>query len=181
VTPPVPAPEPVAPTPARRDEPATAGGTGASAAAATAPTQAGSAGSLTGVPGGQQGGGTNVTATGPGGTGGDRVASLGVAGGTGTATLGVDDAGYLARLRERIQAALRYPPAARRRGVSGTVQLEINIEPSGVVGTVSVIASSAHEMLDKAAVDAARSVPRMPLPGAPRAVRVRLPIVFELQ
>ena len=78
---------------------------------------------------------------------------------------------------------LRYPAVARRRGVTGTVHLEIAVEPDGAIGTVSVIASSSHEVLDRAALDAARAVPRVPFPGdvRPRALRVRLPVVFELR
>jgi TonB family protein len=125
-------------------------------------------------------GGSAPAATGPGGAVGDRVASLGVAGGGGG---GGDYAVYLSRLRKRIQETLRYPPAARRRGVTGTVQLEIAIEPDGAVGSVSVIGTSAHEILDRAAVDAARSVPRLPFPDdmRPRGLRVRLPVIFELE
>jgi protein TonB len=120
-------------------------------------------------------------AVGAGGAGGDHIAALGIAGGGGSGAS--DYAAYLARLRQRIQETLRYPPAARRRGVTGTVHLEIAIEPDGAVGAVSVIASSAHEILDRAAVDAARSVPRLPFPDdvRPRGLRVRLPVVFELQ
>jgi len=46
-----------------------------------------------------------------------------------------------------------------------------------------VIASSSHEVLDRAALDAARAVLRVPFPGdvRPRALRVRLPVVFELR
>lgn len=104
----------------------------------------------------------------------------GSGGGTG---VGSEYAGYLARIRQRIQESLRYPPAARRRGVSGTVQLEIAIGPDGTIAGVSVIASSSHEVLDRAALDAARSLPRVPFPAdlRPRPLTVRLPIVFELQ
>jgi len=112
--------------------------------------------------------------------GGDRIAALGIPGGGGA---GSDYAVYFARLRQRLQEVLRYPPVARRRGITGTVHLEIAVEPDGAIAAVSVIASSSHEILDRAAVDAARSVPRVPFPSdvRPRALRVRLPVVFELQ
>jgi protein TonB len=126
------------------------------------------------------GSGTRGSGGGGGGGAGDRFAAL-TPGGAGGA--GSDYAAYLARLRQRIQESLRYPPAARRRGVTGTVQLEIDIAPDGAIGAVTVIASSSHEILDRAAVDAARTVPRAPFPAdlRPRALKVRLPIVFELQ
>ena len=96
---------------------------------------------------------------------------------------GTEYGAYLARLRQRIQETLRYPSAARRRGVTGTVQLEIAIAANGAVAAVSVITSSSHEILDRAAVDAARSLPRMPFPPELRAqpLRARLPVIFELQ
>ena len=87
------------------------------------------------------------------------------------------------RLRQRIQEALRYPSTARRRGVSGTVHLEIAVDPDGAIRGVTVVASSSYDVLDRAAVDAARSLPRVPFPGdvRPRALTVRLPVIFELQ
>ena len=108
------------------------------------------------------------------------MAALGIPGGGGA---GGDYAAYYVRLRQRIQDVLRYPAAARRRGVTGTVHLEIAVEPNGAIGAVSVITSSSHDILDRAAVDAARAVPRVPFPAdvRPRALRVRLPVVFELQ
>jgi protein TonB len=128
----------------------------------------------------RMGGGAESRAHGPVGVGGDRVAALGIPGGGGA---GSDYAAYFARLRQRIQEVLRYPTVARRRGVTGTVHLEIAVEPDGAIAAVSVIASSSHEILDRAAVDAARSVPRLPFPSdvRPRALKVRLPVVFELQ
>jgi len=129
----------------------------------------------------QDGVGVNTGAVGSGRAGGDRIATLGIAGGGGSGAS--DYAAYFAQLRQRIQETIRYPPAARRRGVAGTVHLEIVIEPDGAVGAVSVITSSAHELLDRAAVDAARAVPRLPFPDdvRPRGLRVRLPVVFELE
>lgn len=89
---------------------------------------------------------------------------------------------YLARLRQRIQEALEYPPAARRRGLTGTVHVEIVIRPDGAVGQVSVLHSSSHRILDEAALDAVRRLPPLPFPAElpPRTLRVRLPVVFEL-
>ena len=92
-------------------------------------------------------------------------------------------ADYLARVRQRIQESLRYPPAARRRGVAGTVHLEIAIGMDGAIAAVSVDTSSSHDILDRAAVEAARSAPRVPFPPGVRAapLKVRLPVRFDLQ
>jgi protein TonB len=97
--------------------------------------------------------------------------------------MGSEYSAYYAQLRQRIQEGLRYPPMARRRGVTGTVQLEIAVAIDGGIADVSVIGSSSHEILDRAAVDAARAVRRVPFPAdvRPRPLQVRLPVVFELQ
>jgi protein TonB len=132
--------------------------------------------------GGSSSGGvaTKAGASGTGGVGTDRTVALGIPGSGGADS---DYAAYYARLRQRIQDVLRYPAAARRRGITGTVHLEIAVEPNGAIGAVSVITSSSHDILDRAAVDAARAIPRVPFPVdvRPRALRVRLPVVFELQ
>jgi protein TonB len=90
---------------------------------------------------------------------------------------------YLTALRARLQQALRYPLSARRRGASGTVQLEIVIHADGRIGDVVVVRSSSHPALDEAAVEAVRSLPRQPFPAGvkPRVLRARLPVVFELR
>jgi protein TonB len=92
-------------------------------------------------------------------------------------------ASYLALLRRRVQEAVTYPSAARRRGASGTVHLEITLEPSGAISEVTLVRSSAHGVLDDAAVDAVRGLRPIPFPPdvRPRALRVRLPVVFELR
>jgi protein TonB len=91
--------------------------------------------------------------------------------------------GYLAHLRRRIQEALRYPAAARRRGLAGTVTVELTILPSGAIGPVSVIQPSAHPVLDEAAVATVRSLRAHPFPAElpGRTLTVRLPVVFALQ
>ncbi len=92
-------------------------------------------------------------------------------------------AGYLARFRHGVQAGLTYPMAARRRGIAGTVELEVSIDPQGRVRDVRVSTSSSHAILDDAAADAVRRLPPMPFPAGlpPRALTVRLPLVFALQ
>ena len=98
-----------------------------------------------------------------------------------------DDGGaygaYVALLRRRVQEALTYPSAARRRGMSGTVHLDIAVEPTGRIGDVLVVRSSSHEMLDAAALEAVRGLRQVPFPPGvrPRPVRERLPVVFELR
>ncbi len=90
---------------------------------------------------------------------------------------------YLARLRQRVHEALRYPAAARRRGLTGAVTIELTILPSGLIRDVSIVESSSHAILDEAAVDTVRSLRTQPFPGnvPPRTLRIRLPVVFQLQ
>jgi TonB family protein len=92
-------------------------------------------------------------------------------------------AGYYALLRRRVLESLTYPPTARRRGISGTVHLDLEIQPSGAISRVEVVASSSHRVLDDAAVAAVHDLGRLPFPGhvQPRLLRVRLPIVFRLR
>ncbi len=97
--------------------------------------------------------------------------------------MGAEYGPYLMALRQRIQHSVRYPPSARRRGLSGTVSLEILILPNGVVGDVQLLESSTHQVLDDAALDTIRSLPRVPLPPElpARALRVRVPVVFQIR
>ncbi len=96
---------------------------------------------------------------------------------------GSEYGGYLAHVRRRIQESLQYPLAARRRGLKGTVHLEILIKPNGAISAVSVTSSSSHWLLDEAALEAVRSLAPQPFPSGlmPRPLRVRLPVVFDLQ
>jgi periplasmic protein TonB len=104
----------------------------------------------------------------PGGTGGEPGSEYG---------------GYLAGVRRRIQESIQYPTSARRRGIKGTVNLEILIRADGAISSVSVAGSSTHSELDEAAVEAVRSLSPQPFPAGlkPRPLRVKLPIVFDLQ
>ena len=91
--------------------------------------------------------------------------------------------GYLAQLRRRIQETVRYPLTAQRRGLTGTVHVELVILPSGAVDRVSVVRSSAHPVLDEAAVESVRALPAAPFPPElpARQLVVRLPVVFALE
>jgi len=91
--------------------------------------------------------------------------------------------GYFALLRSRLQEALRYPTAARRRGLTGTAHVDLEIAPTGAIGNVVLATSSSHRLLDEAALEAVRALERVPFPAGvrPRHLRVRLPVVFDLR
>ncbi len=115
------------------------------------------------------------------GGGGSLLALAGP--GTGRGEVPPEYGPYLARFRQRIQEAVVYPLAARRRGLAGRVEVELVLEPSGRVRDVAVVSSSSHALLDDAAVEAVRSLQREPLPEHPKrqGLRVRLPVVFQLR
>jgi periplasmic protein TonB len=187
VTPePAPAPEPVRP-PERevsKPEPAPVGAATSEPAQSAAPSTAPSPAA-----------GTNPAATGGSsadGAAGRTTSSDGASGGSGSRVAlalggggepGAEYGGYLAGVRRRIQESLQYPASARRRGIKGTVNLEILIRADGAISSVSVARSSSHSELDEAAVEAVRSLARHPFPAGlrPRPLRVTLPIVFDLQ
>ena len=141
----------------------------------TAPARDTVQGAAQGEGGSPGGDGTGAT---PGRPGGDLALATPGSGG---------DAGvyaeYLAGLRRRIQESLSYPSMARRRGLAGTVQLEVDIAPTGAVVDVKVVGSSSHAVLDAAAVETVRDLRRVPFPSGvpPRRLRVRLPVVFALR
>jgi protein TonB len=129
------------------------------------------------------GGGRAAVGAGTPGSGSGARSPDGPGGGSGGGSAGAEYGGYLAKVRSRLLEALRYPAPARSRGLTGTVRLEIFIRPDGAIGNVSVASSSSHPLLDEAALEAARSLEPQPFPKglAPRALRVRLPVVFDLQ
>jgi TonB family protein len=111
---------------------------------------------------------------------GPRALALAVpgdGGGDGTA-----DAIYK-ELRRRVQAALVYPSRARLRRLAGTVEVDLEIQPSGEITRVSVAVSSSHLVLDDAAVDTVRGLGRVSFPPSirPRVLRVRLPVEFAFR
>lgn len=111
------------------------------------------------------------------------LARPGSAAGAGSGEAGFEYGRYLSQVRRRIQDALRYPSAARRRSLTGTVHVELTILPSGAVGAVTVVGSSSHGVLDDAAVEAIRNLRLAPFPPElpARQLRVRLPVTFELE
>ncbi len=63
---------------------------------------------------------------------------------------------FLAQVLYRIEQAKRYPRAAQRRGISGTVTCRFVIARDGTLQASEVIAASQHTLLNKAALSAIR-------------------------
>lgn len=141
---------------------AATGGRSERAAASDAPASAGESQAVVG------GGGSRLALAGPGASRSDIPPEFGP---------------YLAGFRQRLQKSLIYPLVARRRGLEGRVEIELVLEPSGRVRDVAVVLSSSYALLDDAAVEAVRSIPPEPLPvqAKRQSLRVRLPVVFQLQ
>lgn len=97
--------------------------------------------------------------------------------------MGAEYAAYLGLLQRRIQEAMRYPPVARRRGLTGTLELELVVGSDGAIEQATLVRSSSHRVLDEAALRAVRDLSRLPFPESlpARAVRARVPVVFELR
>jgi len=157
---------------------------------ATEPSSAGRGGTgASDAPGGEGGRESGVRA-GQGGSGGGLGAGVGTGHGSVVARTVPGDGGaaladyerYYALLRSRLHAALKYPGTARRRGLSGTVEIEVHVAPSGEIQRALVVASSTHRVLDDAALDAAHGL-RVPFPPGlpPATLRMRLPVVFDLR
>ena len=68
-----------------------------------------------------------------------------------------------------------YPPRARRNGWEGIVVLDLLVAPDGTCAEASILSSSGHDVLDKAALRMIRSARFSHGPG-----RVRQPIDFSL-
>ena len=76
-----------------------------------------------------------------------------------------------------------YPQLARRMGKQGAVLLEVFVSASGTVEEVKVATGSGYEILDEAALNTVRGWRFAPglRNGQPTAMRVRVPVRFELR
>ncbi len=75
-----------------------------------------------------------------------------------------------------------YPRLARRLGKEGVVLLEVYVSASGAVEEVKVATGSGHQILDETALKTVRDWRFSPglRNGQPAAMRVRVPVRFEL-
>jgi protein TonB len=74
-------------------------------------------------------------------------------------------AGYLEKLRERIEHIWIYPVNARARGIYGDLKIQFTIKKNGRLGAVELVRTSGYKMLDDAAIKALKDgEPYWPLP-----------------
>ena len=76
----------------------------------------------------------------------------------------------------------RYPRRARKKGLQGTVMLEVLVDETGQVKNLRLLRSSGHAILDKAAIASVKKWVFVPgaINGAPAGMWVKVPIRFEL-
>jgi periplasmic protein TonB len=74
-------------------------------------------------------------------------------------------AGYMRRLKEKIESIWVYPPEAAARGIYGDLKIRFTIMKNGKLGEVELIRTSGNKMLDDAAIKALKDgEPYWPIP-----------------
>ena len=82
-------------------------------------------------------------------------------------------------IRDRVMAALRYPPMARRQGWRGVVRIEFTLLSSGHVQDLRILQSSGYPLLDRQALRAVETAAPFSPPAT--AATITLPIRFRLE
>ena len=116
-------------------------------------------------------------AAGPGGA--SRSASLGP-GSPGAGPASPEYLAYVEALRRRVEGRLAYPAVARRRGLEGTVEVEIRIDAAGRLAGLEVLAAPADSLRAAAVRAIEGALPLPPPPGGAPVLVVRLPVRFKL-
>lgn len=91
--------------------------------------------------------------------------------------------GYAQELYRKLAREKSYPSAARRAGLEGEVVVEVRIDSEGEILSVDLHESSGHGSLDRAALEAVRSLKRFPAPPSALAwnkKRLQIPIRYRL-
>jgi TonB family protein len=91
---------------------------------------------------------------------------------------------FLAKIKEKVERAKRYPSLARKKEFEGVVKLEFCILQDGSLKEVTITQPSKYEMLNKVAVETIRRA--HPYPKIPKVLNkaelwIELPIVFQLK
>lgn len=109
---------------------------------------------------------------------GAAAAKPGIGGAVDTSATDYD--AYLAMLRARIEANRTYPSSARRSGHEGVASIRLVIGSNGKLIQVSVVKSSGHFTLDRAAKRMVQKA--QPFPAPPQSTfDVTVPVVFALR
>ncbi|MBS1114519.1 MAG: protein TonB [Nitrospirae bacterium] len=74
-------------------------------------------------------------------------------------------AGYMRKLKEKIESIWVYPPEAQARGLYGDLKIRFTIKRNGKLGAVELVRTSGYKMLDDAAIKALKDgEPYWPVP-----------------
>jgi len=74
-------------------------------------------------------------------------------------------AGYMRKLREKIESIWEYPAEARQKGLYGDLRIRFTINKDGRLGAIELVRTSGYKSLDDAAIKALRDgQPYWPLP-----------------
>ena len=75
-------------------------------------------------------------------------------------------AGYMRKLKEKIESIWVYPPEAAARGIYGDLKIRFTILKNGKLGEVELVRTSGNKMLDDAAIKALKDgEPYWPIPA----------------
>jgi TonB family protein len=90
-----------------------------------------------------------------------------------------DESAVAAAFREKIMSRLVYPPLARRKNLTGTVELTVRLDAAGNSLEITVHKTSGHTILDQAAVELVRDV--LPFEhGLSGPLTLEVPITYTL-
>ncbi|TYC53120.1 energy transducer TonB [Rhodobacterales bacterium] len=89
---------------------------------------------------------------------------------------------YKGKVAAKLRRAKRYPRAARREGLVGTVRVAFTIASNGSVSGIRITRSSGHQTLDQAAIEMVRRA--SPMPKFPRDLRkpsmqIQVPVQYD--
>lgn len=91
---------------------------------------------------------------------------------------------YGVGLKAQMKRYFVYPRAAKDNNLEGTLELALVIGANGMISELSVVKSSGHDVLDRAAMDFVRKAkPLVPIPEGLRGreFRLEIPVEFSLK
>lgn len=73
--------------------------------------------------------------------------------------------GYMQRLKEKVENLWKYPSEAAEKGIYGDLFIDFTIKKDGTLGSVQLVRTSGHRILDETAINALKeAAPFWPLP-----------------
>ena len=90
---------------------------------------------------------------------------------------------YKAQILSHIKKHRRYPLAAQRRGIKGTVNVDFLLYRDGTLGYIKVTKKSKHQILNNAAIESIKAgEPYPPFPSGmqEKSIMIGVPITFNL-